>query len=154
MGEAGKKLYLEDLAAGQTFHSVSQPITATEIKHFAGLFDPQPFHLDEEQARQTFFQGLVASGWHTAALAMRLLVDSVPLAGGIVGTSVEDLRWLAPVRPGDALRVEAGIVDIQTGKRSRGVVRLKCSTLNQRGETVQVLTATLLVSRGSERPAG
>lgn len=147
MGEPGKRLYLEDLAAGQTFRSESQPITAAEIKHFASQFDPQPFHLEEHEARQTFFQGLVASGWHTAALAMRLLVESVPFAGGIVGTAVEELRWLKPVRPDDVLRLETAVLDIQAGNRSRGIVKIRCTTLNQRGEPVQVLTATLLVSR-------
>lgn len=151
MGEPGKRLYLEDLAAGQTFRSESQPITAAEIKRFASQFDPQPFHLEEHEARQTFFQALVASGWHTAALAMRLLVESVPLAGGIVGTVVEELRWLKPVRPDDVLRLETGVLDIQAGNRSRGIVKIRCTTLNQRGEPVQVLTATLLVSRRTGR---
>lgn len=132
---------------GQTFHSVPQPITADEIKSFASQFDPQVFHLDERQAQQTFFQGLAASGWHTAALAMRLLVDSVPLAGGIIGTAVEELRWLKPVRPGDVLRVEGEVLEIQPGNRPRGVVKLKGTTVNQRGETVQMLTATLIVSK-------
>lgn len=152
MGEPGKKLYLEDLAVGQTFRSVSQPVTAADIKRFASQFDPQPFHLDEHQARQTFFQGLVASGWHTTALAMRLLVESVPFAGGIVGTAIEELRWLKPVRPDDVLRLETAILDIPAGQRSRGVVKIKSATLNQRDEPVQVLTATLLVSRRSEHP--
>ena len=154
MGEPDKRLYLEDLAAGQTFRSVSQPITAEEIKRFARQFDPQPFHLEEQEARQTFFQGLVASGWHTAALAMRLLVQSAPFAGGVVGTAIEELRWLKPVRPDDVLRLETGILDIQAGNRSRGIVRIKCTTLNQRGEPVQVLTAALLVSRRSEHSPG
>jgi acyl dehydratase len=142
-----KTLYLEDLAVGQTFRSDPQPVSADEIKSFASQFDPQPFHLDEQAARETFFQGLAASGWHTAALAMRLLVQSVPLAGGIIGTAVDELRWLKPVRPGDVLRVEGEVLDIQPGNRPRGVVKLKGTTVNQRGETVQLLTATLMVSK-------
>jgi acyl dehydratase len=142
-----KTLYLEDLAVGQMFRSEPQAVSADEIKSFASQFDPQPFHLDERAARETFFQGLAASGWHTAALAMRLLVQSVPLAGGIIGTAVEELRWLKPVRPGDVLRVDGEVLDIQPGNRPRGVVKLRGTTVNQRGETVQLLTATLIVSK-------
>jgi acyl dehydratase len=142
-----KTLYLEDLAVGQMFRSEPQAVSADEIKSFASQFDPQPFHLDERAARETFFQGLAASGWHTAALAMRLLVQSVPLAGGIIGTAVEELRWLKPVRPGDVLRVDGEVLDIQPGNRPHGVVKLRGTTVNQRGETVQLLTATLIVSK-------
>lgn len=151
MSDQERRLYLEDLRVGQRFDSAPQPISAAEIKRFAGQFDPQPFHLDDEAARESFFQGLAASGWHTAALGMRLLVASVPLAGGIVGTSVEELRWLKPVRPDDILRLESEVVDIQPGNRSRGLVRIKSVTLNQRGDTIQMLRATLLVSKRPER---
>jgi acyl dehydratase len=143
-------LYLEDLTVGQTFRSALRALTAEEIIKFATQFDPQPFHLDERAAQQTFFQGLAASGWHTASLTMKLLVESVPLAGGFIGTMVEELRWLKPVRPGDTLRVEGEILDIQPGNRPRGVVKLKGVTFNQRDERTQVLTATLIVSK---RPA-
>lgn len=140
-------LYLEDLTVGQTFRSAPHALTAEEIIKFAAQFDPQPFHLDEREAQQTFFQGLAASGWHTASVTMRLLVESVPLAGGVIGTMVEELRWLKPVRPGDTLRVEGEILDIQPGNRPRGLVKLKGVTCNQRDERVQALTATLIVSK-------
>jgi acyl dehydratase len=147
MGEMAKRLYLEDLTVGQTFCSAPQVVTAEEITKFAAQFDPQPFHLDEREAKQTFFQGLAASGWHTASLAMRCLVESVPLAGGIIGTVVEELRWLKPVRSGDVLRLETEVLHIEPGNRAHGVAKLKSATVNQHGETVQVLTATLIVSK-------
>lgn len=147
MGEIANMLYLDDLAVGQTFRSAPQPVSAEEIKSFARRFDPQIFHLDERQARQTFFQGLAASGWHTAALAMRHLVDSVPLAGGIIGVAVDELRWLKPVRPGDRMQLQTEVMDIRPGSRSRGFVKLRCTAVNQRAEAVQVLAATLLVSK-------
>src|ERR1700744_4652122 len=102
-----RALYLEDLTVGQTFESGPQRIETEAINRFAARFDPQPFHLDEASAQDTFFHGLAASGWHTAALTMRLLVDSeVEPAGGIVGAGFEELRWPKPVRPGDELHVE------------------------------------------------
>ncbi len=147
MGETAKRLYLEDLTVGQTFRSAPHPVTAEEIVRFATQFDPQPFHLDARDAQQTFFQGLVASGWHTASLTMRLLVESVPLAGGVIGTMVEELCWLKAVRPGDVLGLESELVSVEPGSRSRGLVKVKGVTVNQHGETVQVLTATLIVSK-------
>jgi acyl dehydratase len=112
MSETVEKLYLEDLTVGQTFRSAPLPVTAEEIIQFAAQFDPQAFPLDERQAQNTFFRGLAASGWHTASIAMRLLVDSVPLAGGVIGTKFEELRWLKPVRPGDVLGLESKDLDI------------------------------------------
>jgi acyl dehydratase len=147
VSETAVKLYLEDLTVGQTFRSTPQPVTAEGIIKFATQFDPQPFHLDERQAQETFFQGLAASGWHTASIAMRLLVDSVPLAGGVIGTVVEELRWLKPVRPDDAFGLESEVLEIQPGNRPRGLVKLRAVSVNQHGEVVQVLTATLLVSK-------
>lgn len=146
-GSDGAK-YLDDLRVGDRFSSTRHPLDAGQIKAFAGQFDPQPFHLDEEAAAGTIFGGLAASGWHTAALTMRLLVGSVPIAGGMIGGGGE-ISWPRPTRPGDVLEVESEIVAI-TPSRSRpdrGTVLLRCRTLNQRGEEVQVLTAKLVVPR-------
>ena len=144
--------YLEDLRVGQRFRSGTHALDAAQIKTFARQFDPQPFHLNEGEARDTLFTGLAASGWHTAAITMRLMVDGgVPLAGGIIGAGGE-ISWPKPTRPGDILHVESEIVDV-TPSRSRpdrGMVTVRSETLNQRGEIVQVLTAKLIVPR---RPA-
>lgn len=147
------RLYLEDLRVGQRFTSAEAAVDADAIRAFATAWDPQPFHLDDAAAAATLFGGLAASGWHTAALSMRLLVTSgLPLAGGIIGSGGE-LLWEKPVRPGDRLRVECEILDI-TPSRSRpdrGMVRVRCLTLNQNDETVQSFTPRLVVSR---RPTG
>jgi acyl dehydratase len=142
-------LYLEDLHVGQRFASAKRLITADAIKAFAAQFDPQPFHLDEKAAEATMLGGLAASGWHTAALTMRLLVDSsAPMSGGVVGAGVE-IAWPSPVRPGDELQVLSEIAEItpSRSKPDRGVVILKSETRNQRGEVVQVLTSKLIVPR-------
>ena len=145
-----EKLYLEDLTVGQTFISSSLTITADEIVAFATQFDPQPFHTDPEAAKQTFFGGLAASGWHTAALTMRLLVKGggSPLAGGIIGGGGE-IAWPRPTRPDDTLHVEAEVVEIipSRSKPDRGMVLMRNRTLNQKGEEVQVFTAKLVVPR-------
>src|SRR4051812_6674249 len=105
--------YLEDFHVGQTFGSATLRVDAERIKRFAAEFDPQPFHLDEESARETMFDGLAASGWHTAALTMRLLVQSnLNPAGGLIGASVEELRWPRPVRPGDELRIASEVIEV------------------------------------------
>jgi acyl dehydratase len=144
--------YFEDLAVGQTFASSVLRIDAEAIKRFAAEFDPQPFHLDEAAADATMFRGLAASGWHTAALTMRLCVTSeFRPAGGILGIGGE-LTWLKPVRPGDELRAQIEIVEIRES-RSRpehGVVKVRIATVNQHGETVQTFTPTIFVER---RPA-
>ena len=140
--------FFEDLEVGQKFHSGTIEVTAERIKSFAAEFDPQPFHLDEEAAKLTFFGGLAASGWHTAALTMRLLMDSdLKPAGGTIGAGGEDLRWPRAVRPGDVLHLEAEVID-RRPSRSRpdlGIVKLRLTTLNQRGETVQISTPALMV---------
>jgi|HubBroStandDraft_3_1064219.scaffolds.fasta_scaffold229986_2 acyl dehydratase len=114
------RLYLEDLAAGRRFTSATHAIDAAQIKAFAGQFDPQPFHLDDETAKGTLFAGLAASGWHTAAITMRLLVESgLPLAGGIIGAGGE-INWPKPTRPGDVLRVVSEIpIPLTAGPRDR-----------------------------------
>lgn len=145
--------YLEDFAAGQTFGSGRLKIDKEQIKVFAAEFDPQPFHIDEETARDTMFRGLAASGWHTAALTMRLLVESeFKPAGGIIGAGVDELRWPRPVRPGDELHVESEILEVRPSKSrpEKGVIKLKTTTLNRNGEPVQVFIANLIVPR---RPA-
>jgi acyl dehydratase len=142
-------LYLEDLQSGQRFYSGSIGISAEQIIAFATQFDPQPFHLDVQAATASIFQGLVASGWHTAALTMRLLVDGgLPIAGGAIGTGGE-IAWPRPTRPGDVLSVESEILEIRPSrsKPDRGMVTAKCETRNQHGEIVQSMTCKLLVLR-------
>jgi acyl dehydratase len=152
IAQANSVFYLEDLRVGQRFSSGTHALDEAQIKTFARQFDPQPFHLDEGEARDTLFTGLAASGWHTAAITMRLMVDGgAPLAGGIIGAGGE-INWPKPTRPGDILHVESEIVEI-TPSRSRpdrGMVTVRSETLNQRGDTVQMLTAKLIVPR---RPA-
>lgn len=142
------RLYLDDLHVGQRFTSAVHFLDETQITTFAEQFDPQPFHMDKQAAQQTFFGQLVASGWHTAAITMRLNAESVPLAGGIVGVGGE-LTWSAPTRPGDILHVESEVVEI-TPSRSRpdrGTIVLQSRTINQRSEVVQTLKARLVVPR-------
>jgi acyl dehydratase len=141
--------YLEDFAVGQVYRSGGIRVNADEIKRFAADFDPQPFHLDDECARATMFGGLAASGWHTAALTMKLLVTSdFRPVGGIVGVGFEG-RWPKPVRPGDELRVEADVLEVRPSKSnlSRGVIAVRVTTRNQDGEAVQLSTFKLIVPR-------
>jgi acyl dehydratase len=145
--------YLEDFAVGQTFGSGRLRIDRDRIKAFAAEFDPQPFHLDEEAARDSIFRGLAASGWHTAALTMRLLVESeLKPAGGIVGTGFDEFRWPRPVRPGDELRVESEVLEVRSSKSrpDQGLIKVRTTTLNQDGETVQISIGNLLVPRRPE----
>jgi len=149
----GRRLYLDDLHVGQLFASGTHTVDAGQIVAFAAQFDPQPFHLDEQAALGTVFAGLVASGWHTAAITMRLLVEGgLPLAGGIVGAGGE-LAWPKPTRPGDVLRVDSEVIEIKPSRSrpDRGTVTVRSDTRNQRGEIVQTLTAKLIVPR---RPRG
>lgn len=148
--EAGgprEALYFEDLPVGRTFETGTVTANAAEITRFAASFDPQPFHLDEAAAKDTFFGGLVASGWHTAAMTMRLLVTSgLPIAGGVIGAGGE-VTWPRPVYPGDTLRA---VIEIVAAKRSatrpeRGMVTVRVETRNQKGEPVQIMTARLVV---------
>jgi len=145
--------YLEDFAVGQTYGSGRLHIDKERIKTFAAEFDPQPFHLDEEAARNTIFGSLAASGWHTAALTMRLLVESeLKPAGGIVGAGFDEFRWPRPVRPGDELRVESEVLEVRPSKSrpEQGVIKVKTTTLNQNNEAVQISIGNLIVPR---RPA-
>jgi acyl dehydratase len=139
--------YFEDFAVGQKFASDRLAVSAAEIKEFAASYDPQPFHLDETAAKETSFAGLAASGWHTAALTMRLIVGSeFRPAGGILGFGGE-LIWARPVRPGDELHVECEILEtrLSQSRPGQGIVKLRVTTLNQDGEVVQTFTPALLV---------
>ncbi len=143
-----ERLFLEDLTVGQRFVSAARRVSAEEITEFAARYDPQPFHLDDAAATGTLFAGLAASGWHTAALTMRMVIDSVPVAGGIIGSGGE-LTWPRPTRPGDTLHVETEVLEI-TPSRSRpdrGTAIVRCITLNQHGEPVQTFTPKLVVPR-------
>ena len=147
--ESGPRLYFEDLTVGRRVTTGSIRLDAEAIKDFAAQFDPQPFHLDEAAAEKTFFGGLVASGWHTAALTMRLLVTSgLPIAGGVIGAGGE-VQWPRPTRPGDELTVVCEVVAAKpSGSRpDRGMVTVRSETLNQAGEIVQIMTARLVVPR-------
>jgi acyl dehydratase len=147
------KRYLEDFAVGQRFGSGRARIDAARIKSFAAEFDPQPFHLDDAAARDSVFQGLAASGWHTAALTMRLLVESeLRPAGGIVGAGFDEFRWPRPVRPGDELRVESEILEVRPSKSrpGQGMIKVRTTTLNQNDEEVQAHVGNLVVPRRPE----
>jgi acyl dehydratase len=143
-------LYLEDLAAGQVYRSAELMVETKDIKLFASQFDPQPFHLDETAARNSIFGGLAASGWHTAAMTMRLMVGSnFKLAGGLIGAGVEELRWPRPVRPGDRLRVQIDVLEVRPSqsKHDRGVIKARITTSNQNGEPVQIFAGNMIVFR-------
>lgn len=150
--DPNERLYLDDLSVGDVFTSDTCTVDEAAIIAFAREFDPQPFHLDPEAAKQTFFGGLAASGWHTAALTMRLLVTSgLPLADGVIGAGGE-LSWPSPTRPGDVLRVVATVTEIvpSRSRPERALVHWIVETLNQDDEPVQRLAARLVVSkRGS-----
>ncbi len=146
---ASPPLFLEDLYLVQHFSSGSQEVTAEAIKTFAKAFDPQPFHTDEAAAENTFFAGLAASGWHVAALTMKLLVgERAFIANGIVGAGGE-ISWPRPTRPGDILSVDSEVTEIAPSRSrpDRGIVTLRSETRNQRGEIAQVLTSKLVVMR-------
>ena len=141
--------YFEDLKVGDRFKSATYSVSEEAIISFAREFDPQPFHLDVAVARQTMFKELIASGWHTAAITMRLLVQTLNCAEGAIGLGVDELRWPNAVKPNDALQVEVEIVDLRESpsKPTHGVVRLRYVTMNQRGEIVQTMFASALVLR-------
>jgi acyl dehydratase len=142
--------YLEEFAVGETFGSGRLRIEEERIRSFAAEFDPQPFHLDPAAAQHTIFHGLAASGWHTAAVTMRLLVGSeFRPAGGIVGAGFDELHWPHPVRPGDELHLESEVLEIRPSKShpDLGSIKVRTTTFNQNGEAVQIFIANLLVLR-------
>ncbi len=146
-------LYLEDFSPGQTFASASVAMDADAIKGYARQFDPQPFHLDEQAAEGTFFKGLAASGWHTVSVTMRLLVDGgLPIAGGIIGAGVDEIRWPRPTRPGDTLRLVTEVLEVRRSKSrpEQGLMKVRTTTFNQNDDPVQVMVSNLVVMR---RPA-
>jgi acyl dehydratase len=149
-----RRLYLEDVSTGSKFSGGPVTLTEEAIIAFASEFDPQPFHTDPEAAKATVFKGLAASGWHTACATMRLLVDgAMPFVGGSVGFGVE-VSWPRPVRPGDALSVEAEIIEIKpsSSKPHQATVTLRTTTTNQNGEIVQVMTSKNLIFRRGHGP--
>jgi acyl dehydratase len=142
-------LYFDDLHVGQRFVSGAHQLDEAQIQAFAQEFDPQPFHLDDAAARGTLFQGLAASGWHTAAITMRLMVSGgVPIAGGLVGAGAE-ITWPKPTRPGAVLHVVSEIVELKPSRSrpDRGIAKVRSETRDQLGEIAQVLVATLIVPR-------
>ena len=142
--------YLEDMTPGQRYHTASYTVDQAQIQAFATQFDPQPFHLDPEAAKQTLFGELVASGWHTMGITMRLIVGSdVQLGWGFLGAGVENMDWPHPVRPGDTLRAENEVLEIKPSrsKPDRGVVRIRTTTYNQRDEPVLIVTAKVIVPK-------
>ena len=151
-------LYYEDLSVGQGFLSRAEAIGRDRIVAFAQEFDPQPQHLDEDAARGSMFGELVASGWHTAALTMRLQLDCVVgrFPGGSLGAQIDTLAWLRPVRPGDLLRAKVEVMQMRPSRSrpDRGLVTFRTTTLNQREEPVQVMTASVLVPRRPQGGAG
>jgi acyl dehydratase len=142
--------YLEDYAVGQKYGSGRLTVDPARVKTFAAEFDPQPFHLDEEAAKATLFRGLAASGWHTAALTMRLLVESeLKPAGGIIGAGFDEIRWPKPVRPGDELHLESEILEVRPSKSrpEQGLLKVRTTTYNQADEPVQISVGNLVVKR-------
>jgi len=142
-------LYLEDLEVGQRTTTESHELDEAQIIVFAEQFDPQVFHLDPEAAKQTFFGGLAASGWHTAAITMKLLVQSgLPIAGGVIGAGGE-VSWPRPTRPGDVLTVESEVLEIRPSRShpDRGMAIVRSETKNQHGDVLQIMTAKLVVPR-------
>lgn len=150
---ATRMMRVEELAVGQVFHSGPYEVTREGIRQFAAEFDPQVFHLMDEP--KSFFGEQVASGWHTAAITMRLFVEALPLAGGRVGAGVADLKWLRPVLPGDTLRVRAMPVEIKVSrsKPDTSILTVLVETLNQSDELVQSMKPTIVVRQpAEERP--
>ncbi len=143
------KLRFADFRVGQKFRSPGTvTVTVADIKEFAHKFDPQPFHLDDEAADAGPFKGLAASGWHTAAMTMRLIVEGgLPIAGGLIGAGIDELRWQQAVRPGDVLAVECEVLEVieSQSRPGQGRLRVAMRTLLPDGTMVQSLVATLVV---------
>ena len=144
---AVRQRYFDDFAVGQRFETGTYTLDSEELSEFARRYDPQPFHLDPDAATRSVFRGIAASGWHTAALTIKLLVESdLAIAGGIVGRVIETLEWPRPVRAGDTLMVRSEVLDVSPSRgRPGGKVRMRSETLNQEGQVVQAMKALLLV---------
>ena len=146
-------IYFEDFTPGREFRTEGVTVTEGQIIDFALAFDPQPFHLNVEAAKQSIYEGLIASGFQTMALTFRLFVQTRALAACSLGSpGVDEVRFLRPVRPGDTLRASVQVLEQRpsTSKPDRGIVRLHWTTINQRGQPVLTLTSMQLVRR---RPA-
>ena len=139
--------WFEDLALGMRFKSETVQISEHDIKQFAAKFDPQPFHLDDEAARETIFKGLAASGWHTAAIAMSLCVKARPFGPHpLIGLGVDELRWMLPVRPDDILHIEGEVVSLTRSRtKPQGTALVKWTLYNQKGEAVYTFTPIAFV---------
>ena len=146
-----KERYFDDLKVGDRFTSEPLEVTEKQVIEFAHKFDPQMFHLTRKSAERTIFKGLIASGWHTGAMTMRLFVQTLNFAQDAIGLGVDELRWPNPVRPGDVLQVETEIIDLRLSrsKPNCGILRLRNVTTNQRGEIVQTMFANAMVPRRS-----
>lgn len=143
-----EKKYLEDLNVGDQWVSREYAITSENIKAFASDYDPQPFHLDEDEAKETFFEGLAASGWQTASVTMRLMVESIPIATGLIGAG-GTINWPRPTRPNDTLHIVAKVIEIKPSrsKPDRGIITVQIDTLNQEGKAVQQFTCNMVAFR-------
>src|SRR6476620_2417826 len=151
-----KEHYFNDLKIGDRFKSEPLNVTVTEVVEFAPKFAPQMFHLSRRRAERSIFKGLIASGWHTAAMSMRLFVKTLNFAEGAIGLGVDELRWPNAVRPGDVLTVDTEILELRAS-RSRpghGILRLRNVTINQRGEVVQTMLASALVPKRASPSTG
>ncbi|MBA3582806.1 MAG: MaoC family dehydratase [Gammaproteobacteria bacterium] len=142
-------LFFDDFVIGQIYSSPPRVVDAEMIKNFAQQYDPQPFHLDEEVAKNSFFKGLVASGWHTAAMTMRMIVDALPIAGGAIGAGVEQVKWPLAVRPGDELHASIQVLELRDSrsKPELGLIKVQITTLNQDKVIVQDMIANLVVPK-------
>lgn len=149
-----QQLYLEDIKVGDKWTSRTETISLEEIKEFAASYDPQPYHMDETRAKETFFGQLVASGWQTAGITMRLMVESIPMASGLIGASAQ-IKWPKPTYPNDTLHIEAEVIEIKKSKSKpdRGIVTVEIKTFNQDNEVVQLFICNMLtLSRSSGIP--
>jgi len=140
--------FLEDFTVGEVLKSGTLPVTADAIREFAGKYDPQVFHLDAAAAKETFFGGLAASGWHTAAMTMRLMVETLPVAGGVIGAGATR-NWPKALRPGTSIRVEIEVLELRPSrsKPERGMMKMRATTRDDAGDVVQTLVADLVVPR-------
>jgi acyl dehydratase len=147
---ATKEHHLEDFHVGDRLRSTDYTVSEAEMVEYARRYDPQPFHTDPVSAKHTAFRGLVASGWFTAAITMRLMAQSeVRIAGGMIGMGVEELRWPRPIRPGDTLHLETEVIEVRPSRShpDHGIVRVRNATVNQAGESVQTMVTALWVPR-------
>ena len=145
-----REKFFEDFQVGERFRTKEKTLSLEEIVEFARLYDPQPFHVDEKAAAESPYGGVIASGFHTVVASFRLFIDT-----GVIGTTgmgspgMDSIRWLKPVRPGDALRVEAEVVEARASRSEprRGIVLMEFRTFNQEGDVVLSMRAVHLVRR-------